>query len=75
MIRNARDNAALILKEIATESKHLKTGEKLPDAPTTNPKVRIEYWNELYQRAISCGEFKVAMNIVAEIRKESLLCK
>jgi hypothetical protein len=74
MIRNARPNAVKILKEIAAEAKLLKSGERLPDAPTADPKIRIEYWNELFQRAWGYGETDTALHMLREIRKESTLC-
>jgi hypothetical protein len=74
MIRNARDNAARLLKEIAAEAKLLKPGERIPDAPAADPKVRITYWNELFQRAWSGGKCDDALQCLREIRKESALC-
>ncbi len=74
MIRNARTNAVKILKEIAAEATLLKSRGRLPDAPTADPKIRIEYWNELFQRAWSYGEADTALQILRQIRKESQLC-
>jgi hypothetical protein len=75
MIRNARENAVKILKEIAAEAKLLKSGDEVPDAPTANPKIRLIYWNELFERARGYGEIDIAMHMLREIRKESQQCK
>lgn len=75
MIRNARENAVKILKEIAAEAKLLKSGEQVPDAPTANPKIRLIYWNELFERARGYGEIDIAMHMLRELRKESQLCQ
>lgn len=75
MIRNANDNAIKILKEIAAESKLMKSGERLPDAPTADPQVRLIYWNELFERARRYGEIDIAIHMLREIRKEANACK
>jgi hypothetical protein len=75
MIRNARLNAVEILRDIAAEAKLLKPGERLPDAPTADPKIRIEYWHELFRRAEGYGDIDGALRMLREIRKETLLVK
>lgn len=74
MIRNARANAARLLKEIAAEAKLLKPGEHIPDAPAADPRVRITYYDELFRRAWRACETDTALQMIREIRKESSLC-
>lgn len=74
MIRNANDNAIKILKEIAAEAKHLKSGERVPDAPTTDPKIRLTYWHELFERMRNGRQVERSVDLLREIRKESQLC-
>jgi hypothetical protein len=75
MIRNANDNAIKILKEIAAEARLLKCGERVPDAPTADPKIRLTYWHELFERMRKGGQVERSVDMLREIRKESQLCK
>lgn len=72
--RNANDSAFALLKEIATETDGL-TLDPILKAPTADPRVRILYWEELFERAQRRGKIEWAIEINREIRKESARCK
>lgn len=73
MIRNANDNAIKILKEIALESKACKF--VIPEAPSADPRVRLTYWHELYERMRKGRQVERSVDMLREIRKESQQCK
>jgi hypothetical protein len=71
--RNANDNAIKILKEIALESKACKF--VIPEAPSADPRMRLTYWHEIYERMRKGGQVERSVDLLREIRKESHLCK
>jgi hypothetical protein len=69
---NANDFAIKILKEIAIESKAYKS--VLPEAPTADPRVRLTYWHQLFERMQKFRQVERSVDLLREIRKESQLC-
>jgi hypothetical protein len=72
--RNANENAVMILKEIAAETKGVAL-EPIPKAPSADPHVRLTYWHELYDRARRYAKVETTIDMLREIRKEAALCK
>jgi hypothetical protein len=70
--RNANDNAIKILKEISLEAKACKF--VIPEAPSADPRIRLTYWHELFERMRKFGQVERSVDMLREIRKDSQQC-
>lgn len=68
-----KPNAIKILKEIAVESKAYKF--VIPEAPSADPRIRLTYWHEIYERMRKGGQVERSVDMLREIRKEANACK